>query len=540
MRPSLILLILTCLIFSCTEKTSTRLLNDSNLPSQIFTVDINRDTVLQTAKGCVIQIPKGSLQSDSANLKLEIKEALSNTDIVLAGLNTMSGKQALSSGGMLYFNAASGYKVEIKKQLSVSVPTQTYNRDMKVFKGDSVNGKIDWKDPQPLPEDETTKKIDYGKDMFRSNCSNCHMVTEDRTGPALYGITEKRNKDWIYAYTRHDFSGQWDVEGESTSEYSYQDSSDHLYWHPTKKYDNNEIHYYHMCQKRKYGSEMTAFRSLSNKDIDAIYTYIKYESDKRPDLKEKFKSNCCDSCITYIKAKENYEKIAAEKDRLIEDNGMFFSLEREIPIAPASSVSVDVQQTEIPDTKVKHVYNSAVYYTINIATVGWYNIDILMKDYNQCVSSELMVRLQGNYKVDFNVTLIIPSAKVFVEGGKLNDDTNYGFDEADGKIPLPQGADCIVLAFAESDGKIIYGKSSFNAKTKQTIDVSLIEITKDALKTEIMNLGLDNVSAEVNDSKNADKVREADKKLKTMDLEKLKPKNCDCDFLPAADTSAKK
>ncbi|UEG50203.1 cytochrome c [Ferruginibacter lapsinanis] len=541
MRSYLLLIaILTCFFFSCTDKENkivSKLLNEDNLQSQFFTIDINRDTVVQTAKGCIIQIPKGSLLSDSNKVRLEIKEALSNTDIVLAGLSTMAGKQALSSGGMIYFDAASGYKVEIKKQLSILVPTKTYNREMKVFKGDTVDGKINWTNPSPLPEDETTKKLDHGKDLFTANCGNCHKVYEELTGPALYGITDKRSKEWIYAFTRHNFftaDSEKEGEGVYKSNEANTPAPENMYkqvqlhdGHPGYLSEEDEAYIYHECQKKKYGAEMTAFPNLSNKDIDVIFSYIKNETDKRPDLKEKLKDNCCDSCIAYYKASARINEIENKRKQLIRENENFFSLNRVIPnLPPAPPDTIPAAPALEQNTKVTPVNTGATYYTINITATGWYNIDILMKDYSNCVPSELMVHLQGNYSIDFNVTLIIPSVKAFINGGKLGDGKGYGFDEADGRIPLPQGANCIVLAFAENDGKIVYGKAVFNAQTKQTINISISAITKDELKKEIMALGLDNVSADITDSKNADKIREADKELK--EIERLKPKNCDC------------
>lgn len=531
---------LTSLLFSCTDKENkivSKLLNENNLQSQFFTININRDTVLQTAKGCIIQIPKGSLQSDSENVKLEIKEALSNTDIVLAGLSTMSGKQALSSGGMIYFNAAKGYKVEIKKQLAVLMPTKTYNRDMKVFKGDSVDGKINWTNPLPLPEDETTKKIDQAKNIYTTNCANCHSVYEDKVAPALYGITERKSNNWLYVYTRHKFMTQ--ITGEGSERYSASDSSAHSY--TTIKDDItglsdeevNDIYLYHSCQSKKYGAEMTAFSGLSQKDIEAIYTYIKYESDKRSDLKEKFKSNCCDSCINYFMASREVYDLQKKREALIKENDRLFSLKRDLTLqlpAPPDPLPEVTQQSQMPEKKrVETAGTSAVYYTINITAVGWYNIDILMIEYNNCVASELMVRLKGEYKVDFNVTLIIPEVKAFIEGGKLDNKTDYGFDETNGKINLPQGNKCIVLAFAEIEGKVIFGKTVFNAAIKQVIDVSVSEVTKDQFKKEIIDLGLDDVSVKVEDSKNAEEIRKTDEKL--SEVERLKPKNCNCDFL---------
>jgi mono/diheme cytochrome c family protein len=539
-----LLILVTASFFSCNTKqqsTFSNVLNEAQLPSQLFSVNINSDTTLVTTSGAIIKIPKGSLQSDSSNVKLEIKEALTNEDIVLAGLTTMSGQQSLSSGGMIYFNGASGYKVEIKKAIEVAIPTKNYNRDMKVFKGEKdAAGKIDWKYPVPLPADETTKKLDTGKAIFMNNCASCHKIDKDFVGPALYGITYRKSKEWLYQYTNHNFylperKPKTTVVSPVESDFNIS-RADSLKRLEDSHTSYEELYYYHECQKRKFGgAEMPGF-DLSEKDIQNLYTYIKNESNKKPDLKNKFKNNCCDSCVAYFKARAKLEDLQKEREDLVKENGTFFSLEREIPVPPPTELPTAPEpQTPVGgSTKVIPVTNAAVYYTINITAVGWYNIDILMKDYSNCVPSELMVRIQGNYKINFNVTLIIPSVKAFVEGGNLKNEKEYGFDENDGRIPLPTGAKCFVLAFAEQGDKVLFGKAEFNAQTKQSISIEVSETNKAAFKTVITQMGLDNVDAELKDSKNADQIRQADKQI--LELEKLKPKNCNCDF--KSDTAA--
>ena len=203
-----VLLATVIVLFSCNRNPQNslgKLLNKDVLAPQIFGVNINRDTTLLTKNGCVINIKKGSLESDSENVKLKIKEALSNTDIVLAGLTTMSGKQALSSGGMIYINAVDGYKVTIKKELEILVPTKNYVGDMNVYKGKEKDGKIDWTNPEPLSIDDLQKNIKLGGELFKANCTNCHKVNDDYTGPAMYDVPKRRTKQWIYDFV-HDAS----------------------------------------------------------------------------------------------------------------------------------------------------------------------------------------------------------------------------------------------------------------------------------------------------------------------------------------------
>jgi mono/diheme cytochrome c family protein len=546
MKKTAIALLSLFLLFSCNTDTIHIIkgpLNEQNLLVQFFTINIDADTTLLTKNGCVIKIPKGAIASSNKNVKLEIKEALNNTDIVLAGLSTMSGKQALSSGGMIYFNAASGYNIEIKKQIEILVPTKNYNRDMQVFKGDTANGKIDWQQPEALPADSTTAKVDAGKGLFLSNCASCHKVYEDFTGPALYGITDRLPWEWVYGLTVHNISiPKYSVciEGEGSVLYSYKDSIQFKYAqeHGAILSEGERACLYHRCLRSKYGSEMTSFPQLTEKDVANIYAYVKSESTKRPELKEKFAHNCCDSCVDYV---ENKISLMTQRENLKEDNNNFFTLDREIPVPPAAIEDYEPDTTAPePYKKVSPAIVSATYYTINIKAVGWYNIDILMKNYSNCIESELFVRLQGSYAMDININLIIPQYKVFVEGGKLSDGQQYGFDELDGKIMLPQNTQAYIIAFAEKNDNLIFAKKEFNTQTKQTIELSFTEISKQQLKAEIRALKLDNVTADVKDSKNADAIRAIDKNIKNADS--LKPKNCNCDFLafPAQDSVAKK
>lgn len=518
-------------LFSCSNKQHGNIqdyLDQTNIPTQLFSVNINTDTTLITNNGCIIRLPKGTLQSESNHVKLEIKEALSTTDIVLAGLTTMSGGQSLSSGGMIYINAAAGYKVEIKKVVEILVPTKNYDPDMQVFKGqEKNNGAIDWTEPAALPKDETIIKIDKGEELFKANCASCHKIDINFTAPALGYVTERRPKQWLYAFTRNPsklINDGYYTEGpeqlplsDSTMEKAIPD-------------------FYSKCMAHKWWPVvMTSFPSLTDPDLDALYAYIKTESDKLPNSKGNGTTDCCDSCDVYGKAlyaaSGEFRKLRQKEDNL-------FTLDRTIPVPVPSipdttaSTPIDPQITDNPSPArdiVSPNIVKATYYTINIKTFGWYNIDILMKDFSKCSPSELFVRIQSSYKVDLNVVLIIPSVKAFFEGGKLKDGKQYGFDETDGKIPLPQNASCYVLAFGEYKDKLIFGKTVFTSTEKQTVDITMSEITKELMNDRIKELNLDNVDLEV---KKVPPPSAIDKKIDKMmeDAMKLKPKKCDCGF----------
>ncbi len=490
-------LLILILLLSCNKKNVNsfhEVLNQKNLEIQNFSINIERDTTLVTKNGCVIKIPMGSLESDSKLIKLNIQEALSLKDILLGGLTTKSGKNSLSSAGMININVAEGYKATIKKSIEILVPSKTYNPDMQVYKGkENEDGKIDWQNPTSLTEDVTTKSISAGEKIFKANCSNCHKIDMDYTGPSMLGITYRRQKKWLYDFTRSNENMLHDGDCNSRELFDK--------WKPIV---------------------MTAFPALSDQALDSLYGYVKAETDKRGLGNIKYEKSCCDSCYDYKNALKN---LSNKRDSLIEENEDFFNLDRTV------TVPFNGQVTGFPteDNNVKNYITptsvKATYYTINIETFGWYNIDALMKEINNCKESELFVKINGE-DVDYNVSLIIPNIKVFVEGGKLEDKTEYGFYETNGKIPLPQNMQCFVVAFAQYKDQFLFGEASFNASTKQTIVITIKIISKEEMLKAFLALDLADVKIKIKDSKNSKEIRATDNQ--TDSLKKLKPKNCDC------------
>ena len=491
-------LLMLIFLFSCNKKNVNsfhEVLNQNNLEIQNFSINIERDTTLVTKNGCVIKIPAGSLESDTKLIKLIIQEAISLKDILLGGLTTKSGNNSLSSAGMMNINVAEGFKATIKKSIEILVPSKTFNSDMQVYKGkENEDGKIDWQNPTALPEDVTTKSISAGEQIFKALCTNCHKIDMDYTGPLMSGVTYRRQKKWLYDFTRN------------PSEMIATDcNSKELFekWKPTV---------------------MTAFPALSDQALDSLYGYIKAETDKSGLGNIKYEKSCCDSCYDYKKALKN---LSDKRDALIEENENFFNLDRTV------TVPFNGQVTGFP-TEANEVKNyvtptsvKATYYTINIEAFGWYNIDALIKGTNNCKESELFVKINEE-EVDYNVSLIIPNMKVFVEGGKLVDESKYGFYETNGKIPLPQNMQCFVVAFAQYKDQFLFGQASFNASTKQTIVINTKIISKEEMLNAFSALDLADVKMKIKDSKNSKEIRETDNQ--TDSLNKLKPKNCDCGF----------
>jgi mono/diheme cytochrome c family protein len=492
MRKSAFLTIaIFIILFSCNRNTKTNLntvFNESNLQQQFFDINIIRDTTLLTNSGCVIKIPAGSLQSENNNVKLEIKEAINLKDILLAGLTTMSGKQTLSSAGMIYINGAEGAKVEIKKALEILVPTKTFNPNMQVYKGTKLDdGKIDWQNPTALAEDETIKKISVGEQIFKANCANCHKIDGDYTGPSLLGITYRRPKKWLYDFTRN----------------------------PVKMISTDT---YGSCLQKQWAPTiMTAYPNLNDQALDSLYAYIKAETDKNPKPNNDYKT-CCDSCANYTK---EFLRLQNKKNKLLDEQDEFYNLDRTILLNNQSPARRD--SLRINDKVPASV--TSTYYTINIKTFGWFNVDILYEDETGSKQSNLFARIQGEYQSEYSVSLVIPNRKIFMQGDITDNEKFYVFKEPNGEIILPQNEQCYIIAFAQKDEKIFFGKTSFIAGVKQTITIETKETTKEYMMKEFSNIG---IQSEVKDVKNVKEIKDTERKIDN--LKKYLPENCECGF----------
>lgn len=140
---------------------------DKVLPSQFFTINPRRDTVIETQSGIVFQLGANLfLDKFGANpeepVEIEVKEAMTPADVIKSGLSTSSNGQLLETGGMFYINARQGNDnliIDQQKSISVAVPASS-NKEMMLFDGQrTADGTINWVQPRPLKRNLTTVDV---------------------------------------------------------------------------------------------------------------------------------------------------------------------------------------------------------------------------------------------------------------------------------------------------------------------------------------------------------------------------------------------
>ncbi len=125
------------------------------LETQTFIIPCNRDTEIVAKAGMKITIPAEAFvdktgRGANGRVCLQVKEAFSASDIVLANLVTKKGKDLLESGGMYYLNAMSNrdtLAVAPGKYLHIEVPTPQKEEGMELYKGRPTAAGLDWTEP---------------------------------------------------------------------------------------------------------------------------------------------------------------------------------------------------------------------------------------------------------------------------------------------------------------------------------------------------------------------------------------------------------
>jgi len=534
MRTTTVCLLMSlALIISCNQGADQRssLTGVDKLASQFFNININKDTVLKTLNGAILDIAKGSLSSSDSVVKLEIKEAYSLEEMIKARLTTQTNGQPLSSGGMLYINAAGGQAITITKAIRVAVPTKFYNSKMQLYKGEQTADGINWTNPVPLSNNPLARQIETGEQLFKASCASCHKVDVDFVGPALAHVIARKSREWVYGHHKT-FPAKKDapdslggLEERISNDYFFDTSS---YLEPSDKYDLNTLYlasspyYYMSCMQQYFKTGAPSINHLKTSQLDSIYRYIQNETGRlQVPYPNNNYSSSVDSCEKYYAV---LNKLLNKKKQLQKDS----TKQKVKDFRPPAGYTPSSAPPAYPDNSVHPEDNNSLYYQFNIDVVGWYNIDALLNTFDNKMETELRVRLIGTYKASLSVNLVVPVINTFLEGGKLNgNEGEYGFYTRDGKIPLPENAKAYIVVMGEADGQLLYAKKEFIVSKQQRFEIEAQPATIEEFNASIKAIGSANINIKAVETQTGKDLKENDKQIK--EAEKLKPKRCSCD-----------
>jgi hypothetical protein len=187
--------------------------------SQFFDIKGHEDNVIEGEKGTIIIMPKGSFKDNDGNvvtsdIKIELAEALSQSDMLLSNLNTTSNGQLLETDGMLYFNATSNGKpliINTDNPIRIEMPTDKKKPSMKAYAGTrDEKGNMNWPNPQEIINYLTT--VDINTLNFLPNgfqaiveqnmpYKNYTVATQSLVDSLYFSFGNNGNRDLLNAYS---------------------------------------------------------------------------------------------------------------------------------------------------------------------------------------------------------------------------------------------------------------------------------------------------------------------------------------------------
>jgi hypothetical protein len=141
----------------------------------------------------------------------------------------------------------------------------------------------------------------------------------------------------------------------------------------------------------------------------------------------------------------------------------------------------------------------------------------------------------GEYREKIKIFLIIPSEKVYGEGGPTERNPGeFAFFYKSGKLPLPANVKAYIMAVTETQSSVAFSLQEFTTGRQQQLDASLKALIKQEFEAASQRISLGGLNIKGADSKNAGEIRRTDAGIKDIDeeikrAETLKPKQCDCD-----------
>ena len=476
------LLLFTWLLVACTAEKQKATLTPSNLESFYVTIDPNKDTLLRTPKGAAIQIKKGTFKEQQ---ELEIKEAYTMKEMLLAGLVTESNGAPLRSGGMIYINTKTGEDVTLRKPITVLLPTNGVEAGMELFKGEAKGDSINWIKTDTIQPTVSEEMLSVGKAIYKSNCLTCHNIKKNLTGPALGGVQSR---------------GPWKEPGNIVR------------WvHNPGRFIPTTTYTQRLAREHN-GQIMPYFPQLSEYDIRSTMAFIRNESQKI--ITDTFRLP-----QTYVVADtlsgttigELYEKSCSDTTYYSERDSLYLSSEYVSSILdePFKDTFPKIEGTALRDPSSMQdmrigftdVQESDGAYRFEIKTLGWYNVDALVAGLPGTMLCDLRVRLQGTGAAEnISVYAFFPQQKN-LSVGVPHGQGNYYFDKVSGKIPLYLGEKGIVVAFGNRGNQFYYGTVNFTVKGTQVIVVDLKPASEETFLNAIKAEKIEGINLDVSRQK---------------------------------------
>lgn len=488
------------------ESKSTNLLKQIAPAPQKFVINLKADTSITCKNGTIISFPKDCFIDKNGiminkNITIEVVEALTLTDFLHYGLQTVSDGKLLQSGGMIYIDAKSNNQplaLKDSSSLFVEFPSNFKEPGMKLFTGvyDST-GNINWiENPNmkqgliPLPLSEFDYKYYTKYEVNKSRTSLRYLDSiilntnkrYENTFLATIEFEERFNalnkycRGWGYAvFGRYKILE--DVAPETTYllEYTmldiYLKNIDKPLWIAdsivysfvkSNALSDSINHHWHSYFGKKFTSEI--FRNFYKERLTNVFPFdskgvdLSTHNAKELLIQKGYSGQQAYEHILIYNVRERLIKQRQEKTRIKKEKQEF-------------------------ETKAENVFMTA----IKVTKLGWTNVDRFFDD-PDAKEVELFVQTICD-SVDFcDLTLVFPHRNIAIKG-MLMSNGKYRFTTDDKQYQkLPIDEEGIIIAMSSKNNQPYFAIQPLTIKEKQLITMNIQKSTWKELEAGLKKL----------------------------------------------------
>lgn len=435
------------------EQKKGAIFSTENLPKTTFQFSSNRDTFLIGKRGSSFHIPANAFVNKEGEIykgqiEVELLEAFTLEDMILGNLTTITDDgRLLESSGMFRLSIKGNgktLKVKPNAKVMMTIPAISLQEDSKIFYGkiDDQKG-LTWKLANSTDIDTTNKRLLLGHLLFLKECASCHNInlTQDMTGPALAWV-EKRweTKEDLIAFTRN--SEGFAMSGNLRARAMVQ-------WAP---------------------STMTAFMDMSDKEINAIYYYIR---EKARALEIDSTGQELVSNAYYQAYFDRQDSIRAVLDSIQNAQDSIQNVRYQVAISNGSNLLFQISNT------------------LN-KSFNWVNVDRYASIADGPMQKDLKVSLNAkelNYHLK-EVKIILPNRNSMILAYPNFKEGYYSFTERYQlkSTPFPVGAKAYLMATAMAGDEIYFALKPITIGDNSLEELDLKLISKENLIEKIKTI----------------------------------------------------
>lgn len=175
-----------------------------NIPRQTFSLSGDEGTVINGANGSIFAIPAGAFVDSlgnpvSGNITLLLQEANDMRTILSGDLVTMTGNEVLATDGMYMIDAQKdGQPLKLDPSVGIFAyfPTQSKDKDMRLYAGDFSADKTDWK----LLDTREGGIPDCDIPMGKKDCEKCKRLLRMASRIKPGKKPDRENDYWAKRY----------------------------------------------------------------------------------------------------------------------------------------------------------------------------------------------------------------------------------------------------------------------------------------------------------------------------------------------------